>query len=183
MARYTGIEEFVQSLNPNLSEEDLVNELAPHLIDIWLDDYSANGSTSDIVETRASHFSYLFDIATQRLIAAWGTSQGKISDPRPKNIMKNFPLSEGPLYHRGHAIPHTLGGLTDINLVPQLGKINIGVFRILEKKAVATPGSFYFTYWTYEAAKPFSIPSQTPMEVDQGLIVPGKTCEIETYPN
>jgi hypothetical protein len=34
-------------------------------------------------------------------------------------------FSVGKQYHRGHVVPHTLGGGTDINLVPQLGKINI----------------------------------------------------------
>ena len=74
------------------------------------------------------------------------------------------------LYHRGHAIPHTLGGPTDINLVPQLGRINVGQFRTLEKRAVATPGSLYFTYWSYARTRAAgrSSASQTPVAVDQG---------------
>ena len=91
--------------------------------------------------------------------------------------MAGHPLSAGGLYHRGHAIPHTLGGPTDINLVPQLGAINIGPFRALERQAVATPGALYFTYWQYSGQ------SQTPIAVDQGLVVPGQMPVIRTHGN
>jgi hypothetical protein len=87
-------------------------------------------------------------------------------------------LSAGPHYHRGHAIPHTLGGPTDINLVPQLGKVNIGPFRPLERRAVATVGSFYFTYWKYRSNS-----SQTPSGVDQGLFVPGASPDVRHHGN
>ncbi len=52
--------------------------------------------------------------------------------------MAGHPLSDGPHYHRGHASPHTLGGPTDIKLVPQLGSVNVEPFRDLERRAVAT---------------------------------------------
>ncbi len=94
--------------------------------------------------------------------------------------MAGHPLSAGPLYHRGHAIPHTLGGGTDINLVSQLGRINIGPFRPLEKKAVATPGSFYFTYWTYRNAVGHG---QTPTGVDQGLLIAGQAPDVRHHGN
>jgi hypothetical protein len=99
--------------------------------------------------------------------------------------MAGYPLSAGSLYHRGHAIPHRLGGPTDINLVPQLGKINIGPFRPLEKKAVATPGSFYFTYWTYlgSARARDGRLGQTPTGVDQGLLIPGQNPLISRHGN
>jgi len=78
------------------------------------------------------------------------------------------------LYHRGHAIPHTLGGATDINLVPQLGAVNVGAFRALERAAVATPGALYFTYWSYRGsrlrtARGHDEPGQVPTAVEQGL--------------
>ena len=79
----------------------------------------------------------------------------------------------------GHAIPHTLGGLTDINLVPQLGRINVGPFRELERLAVATPGALYFTYWKYGR----STATQRPEGVDQGLLRPGRPAEIRRHPN
>jgi hypothetical protein len=92
--------------------------------------------------------------------------------------MAGHPLSAGPHYHRGHAIPHTLGGPTDINLVPQSGSVNVGAFRVLERRAVKTPGSLYFTYWTYRSRD-----AQTPVSVDQGLLVPGEPPEIRHHSN
>jgi hypothetical protein len=153
------------------------DQVIPYLVDEWLADYARSGSPSDIVETTASGFSYLFDIAQERLIAAWGISGGRHGEARDKARMAGHPLSDGPLYHRGHAIPHTLGGPTDINLVPQLGAVNVGPFRALEKRAVATPGALYFTYWMYSDL------SQKPHGVEQGLLCPGSPPDIRTHVN
>jgi hypothetical protein len=152
---------------------------------VWLEDYARTASTTDVVETTSSGFHYLFDIEAQRLIAAWGISSGGHVGSRDKSRMAGHPNSAGPHYHRGHAIPHTLGGPTDINLVPQLGSINIGPFRSLEKKAVATPGSLYFTYWVYAGAAPTKDghAGQTPTGVDQGLLIPGQQPLIEHHGN
>jgi len=158
---------------------DLISDqIIPYLIDEWLDEYCSRVRKHDIVETRSSGFSYLFDIESGRLIAAWGVSGGRHGGARDKSRMAGHPLSAGPQYHRGHAIPHTLGGPTDINLVPQLGSVNIGPFRVLERQAVASPGALYFTYWKYPASG-----SQTPIAVDQGLLRPGHAPDIRTHRN
>ena len=153
-------------------------KVIPYLVDVWLIDYDKATSRSDIVETRSHDFSYLFDVASERLISAWGISRGKSAAPRPKSRMRGHPLSDGPLYHRGHAIPHSLGGPTDINLVPQLGSVNIGPFKVLESRAVATPGSLYFTYWIYGNSS-----GQRPHSVEQGLLCPGQSPRIHTHSN
>ena len=154
--------------------------LEDYLITSWLDDYykSAGNRRSRIVQTSNTGFSYLFDISKERLIAAWGTSRGKNNTPRDKSRMKGHPLSAGKKYHRGHAIPHTLGGGTDINLVAQKGSVNIGAFRILEIKAVNTPGALYFTYWKYQDAN-----TQTPAGVQQGLLCPKQIADIRWHHN
>jgi hypothetical protein len=152
--------------------------VAERLIQLWLDEYAGLHPTTDIVETTATNCSYLFDIGAQRLVAAWAVSLGRYAGPRDGSRMAGHPLSAGRRYHRGHAIPHTLGGPTDINLVPQLGKVNVGPFRPLEKKAVATPGSFYFTYWQYRDKA-----TQTPSGVDQGLLIPGGITDIRHHGN
>jgi hypothetical protein len=121
------------------------------------------------VEVESDGFSYLFDIAHERLIAAWGVSRGANKEPRDKKRMERHPQSHGPLYHRGHAIPHSLGGPTDINLVPQRGSVNTGAFRTLEREAVSHPGSLYYTYWIYRDST-----SQKPQRAEQGLLIPGK---------
>jgi hypothetical protein len=162
--------------------DDLVRVL-PIFIDAtsrdWLDDYFRHApDSSDVVEVQSQGFSYLFDIAAQRLIAAWGLSRGRVSVPRDKNRMAGHPRGAGPTYHRGHAIPHLLGGGTDINLVPQLARINTGKFRILERKAAANPGSLYFTYWQYADSD-----TQLAIACDQGLLVAGDCLIVERHGN
>ncbi len=63
-------------------------------------------------------------------------------------------------------IPHAGHGGTDINLFIQLGSVNVGPFRVLEKLALANPGSFYFVRLLYQRDSQ----SQRPIFVEQGLI-------------
>lgn len=149
-----------------------------HLLDCWLDAYASAWPHHQMVEVTLDSFSYLFDPAVGRLISAFGYSSGKNTEARDKSRMRGHPLGDGPLYHRGHAIPHTLGGGYDINLVPQLGAVNIGPFRELEKRAVATPGAFYFSHWSYR-----SVDGQTPSGVQQGLLIPGHATQIRQHRN
>lgn len=160
------------------------NEIVSYLVEVWLDDYSETADKTDIVETSTSGFSYLFDIEAERLLAAWGISRGRHGEPRDKGRMAGHPKAGGGSYHRGHAIPHGLGGPTDINLVPQLGRVNIGPFRRLEREAVATPSSFYFTYWSYRGSPAVrGFPGQIPTQVDQGLLVLGREPRISRHLN
>ena len=154
------------------------HRVIPYLVDLWVRDYERVAQRNEIVETGVQHFSYLFDIASERLIAAWGISRGRHAGARDASRMAGHPLGAGQHYHRGHAIPHTLGGPTDINLVPQRGSVNVGPFRVLERRAVATPGSLYFTYWRYTSQT-----SQRPTAVDQGLLIPGRSPDIRTHAN
>lgn len=175
MPHYHGIvQRFAQGQRYHTIETGLI----PLLTGEWLAEYDRLFPRSDIVEVTTEGFTYLFDIVAGRLIAAWGFSRGKHTGARDKSRMAGHPLGAGSLYHRGHAIPHTLGGPTDINLVPQLGSVNVGPFRVLEKRAVATPGALYFTYWRYGPGL-----SQKPIGVDQGLLVPGGTLEVTQHVN
>ncbi|MCI0507047.1 MAG: DNA/RNA non-specific endonuclease [Gammaproteobacteria bacterium] len=170
----------LDSLWIRASSKGNIKDVDQYLAGIWLDHYDrlVGSAPTEVVEVSTSGFSYLFDIAQERLIAAWGISKGKNHQLRDKSRMKGHPLSAGNKYHRGHAIPHTLGGGTDINLVAQNGSVNIGPFRELEKKAVSTPGSLYFTYWEYQ-----KLNSQTPTGVQQGLLCPGQSAEFKWHPN
>ncbi|MBW8785235.1 MAG: hypothetical protein JF593_11480 [Novosphingobium sp.] len=176
MISYSFLNGSVQSMPPTSPQWATI---VPLLVNAWLDDYAARPG-SDIVETQADNFSYLFDIAAERLIAAWGVSRGRNAHERDAARMRGHPLSAGQLYHRGHAVPHTLGGGTDINLVPQLGRVNIGPFRPLEKRAVATPGSLYFTYWSYRGSRGAG---QVPTGVDQGLLIAGQLPAVQRHGN
>jgi hypothetical protein len=148
-----------------------------YLVEVWLEDYARRCRGSDIVETTQDRCSYLFDIANSRLIAAWAVSHGAHSGARDKNRMRGHPPGFGSRYHRGHAIPHSAGGPTDINLVPQLGAANVGAFRVLEKQAVATIGALYFTYWIY------ADDTQLPLAVEQGLLRAGWAPAITRHRN
>ena len=178
MPVYPQLNRLLVQLTSPVSDEVFASRVVPYLTDVWLADYSRSVTASEIVETTTSDFSYLFDLTQERLIAAWGISRGRHGGARDKSRMAGHPLSAGPRYHRGHAIPHTLGGPTDINLVPQLGSVNVGPFRALEREAVRTPGALYFTYWEYARSA-----DQKPIGVEQGLLVPGRSPQIRRHGN
>jgi hypothetical protein len=180
---YPNLLGILQASRAPLTDFDVASKIAPYLIAIWLDDYGRSTQNYDVVETKDGGFSYLFDILSGRLIAAWGLSKGKDTSPRSiiATRMKGHPLTNtvnGKRYHRGHAIPHTMGGRTDINLVPQLGAINSGPFQERERKAVATTGSLYFTYWSYPDAE-----NQRPAAVQQGFLEAGIAPDIFNFTN
>lgn len=183
MLNYPNLSASLQGLRPPLTEAVVVSQLAPVLVQAWLNDYGRVTPEYDVVETKDAGFSYLFDIEAQRLIAAWGLSKGKDASPRAiiATRMKGHPLTNivgGKRYHRGHAVPHTMGGRTDINLVPQLGAINSGPFQELERLAVSTPGSLYFSYWSYPDPR-----VQRPSGVEQGCLIAGSTPRIVKFGN
>ena len=178
MPSHPALDAVLLRLPTSAPEETFTAAVVPLLVDRWLRTYNARTPSCDVVETAVGGFCFLFDLKAGRLIAAWGISHGRHGAPRDKTRMAGHPLGAGPGYHRGHAIPHTLGGPTDINLVPQLGAINIGPFRALEKEAVATPGALYFTHWRYGASD-----GQRPLGVEQGLLRPGQRAQIRRHGN
>lgn len=178
MIAYDRLDELQHGLRHGSSERKLIDTVIPYLTDCWLREYERHSQLDGVIETLAERFHFLFDVSAQRLLAAWGISHGKHVGKRPTSRMSGHPLSDGPAFHRGHTIPHTLGGGTDINLVPQRGSLNVGRFRELEKAAVATPGSLYFTYWIYAGPR-----SQRPSHVHQGLLVPGELARIYRFCN
>jgi hypothetical protein len=173
MDSYPKLAEIVREAKSDSLEHDAI----PYLIDVWLAQYWIKVKTSDVVETRHDGCSYIFDVQHERLIAAWAISSGRHSGKRDAHRMRRHPQGFGSRYHRGHAIPHSAGGPTDINLVPQLGSINVGSFRVLEKEAVASVGSLYFTHWIYADE------SQKPISVEQGLLRAGCAPAISVHSN
>ena len=183
MRIYTNLAAILQGLRSPLTEAVVTSRLAPCLVETWLNDYGRVTGEYDVVETKDQGFFYLFDISAERLIAAWGLSKGKDVSPRAiiAARMRGHPLTTtvgGKRYHRGHAVPHIMGGRTDINLVPQLGLINSGAFQELERLAVATPGSLYFTYWSYPDSR-----GQRPSGVEQGCLIAGSSPRIVNFRN
>jgi len=183
MLNYASIAADLKTRRTPLTEADVSALYGPRLVTAWLSDYGNRSSRYDVVETNDGCFYYLFDIAAERLIAAWGLSKGRDLSPRSiiATRMKGHPLTNmvgGKRYHRGHAVPHTLGGRTDINLVPQLGVINSGPFQAIERLAVENAGSLYFTYWIYLDAK-----SQRPARVEQGCLIAGRDPVTDSFAN
>jgi hypothetical protein len=116
---------------------DVVSELPDKLEPVWCDEYYFTNPSAEIVlvnlDDSGSTFSYLFDIESERAIAAFGVPIYS-KHRRDAARMAGHPLSAGSKFHRGHLIAHSIGGGTDINLAPQLGSLNIGQFRILERR-------------------------------------------------
>ncbi|MGR4865563.1 hypothetical protein [Caulobacter sp. LARHSG274] len=150
------------------------------LADAWCADFYRSRPTAQIVSVQLDHFTYLFDLDSELTIAAYGLMNGRNRLPRDASRMAGHPHSAGPAYHRGHLIPHSGHGGTDINLFVQLGSVNIGPFRQLERLAVANPGAFYFVYLIYPPG-----PTDRPLRVEQGLFLAGgpPTFELRRFNN
>jgi len=150
------------------------NELPDRLCDLWCAQYRRTFRDAEIVSIALDPFVYLFDLSGERVVAAYGIMGGKASEPRDRARMAGHPKAEGHDYHRGHLMPHSGGGGTDINLFSQLGTVNVGPFRELERLAVANPGSFYFVRLLYDLTG-----SQRPAWVEQGLALSSGSHEIQ----
>lgn len=184
MAQYPELKRLTAAITPANAAAFNWNAVVGYLCDVWLRDHARARGSGSVVETSTGGFSYLFDYDAQRLISAWGISHGRHAGARDAARMQGHPLNDSAHYDRGHAIPHRLGGPTDINLVPQLAQINRGPFRPLEIKAVKTPDSLYFTYWSYVGtSRVKGHPGQTPTACDQGLIAPGAAPNIRHHGN
>ena len=154
---------------PQLFEKDIVPK--------WCTTYrSVTTKAPQIVDVTLDGFVNVFDINNQRLIGVYGLSQGKHTGPRDASRMAGHPQSAGPDYHRGHAVAHTLGGGTDINLFSQRGKLNIGEFRRLERAAVDDRNSLYFVRLTYLKGNG----GQLPDWIEQGMFPSGHPASLQT---
>jgi hypothetical protein len=157
--------------------------VADELAAAWIHEYTCGRSAStDIVGVFIDGFSYLFDAgAGERLIAAYGESNGPNPSARDGERLKGHPIEDRgrKTWVAGHAISHRLGGQADVNLVRQSALMNNRQFKSMEYRAVQTAGAFYFTHWHYDKTKD----SQTPDGVDQGLIRPDGKIEISYFSN
>jgi hypothetical protein len=164
--------------------KDLLADIAASLDQLWCSDYRSSNPSAELfaVNMKSSNtvFTYIFDINLERTIVAYGEPIFS-KNPRDPGRMAGHPNSAGPNFHRGHLIAHSIGGGTDINLVPQLGKLNIGQFRILEKKvrtlAAMNVKALYFVRPIYTGD------SQTPAMFEQCVIVPPKSLTYALHKN
>jgi DNA/RNA endonuclease G (NUC1) len=95
--------------------------------------------------------------------------------------MAGHPLANSARYDRGHLMANSTGGGCDINLVPQLAKVNRVQFRILERKVLELARdqmqSFYFVRCLYRNS------TQLPVGFEQGIIQPNGKLLYATYSN
>lgn len=160
------------------SDQIVTADVVDYLLKCWCRDYYDRWREGALVQVADKTSFYLFDLVPERLVVAWSFSYGKVHDKRDLTRQRGAPKTDDPAYHRGHAIPHQGGGGLDINLVDQLGRVNIGAFRVLENTFVKNPKSLYFTYWFYGC-----FASQTPCKVEQGVLIQGKKLLRDRHAN
>ena len=165
--------------------DNLLGDLPDQLVPLWCDAYAATNPTAELVEVPLTQpggpsFSYLFDLTLQRNVVAWGTP-AYVTHKRDASRMSGHPLGGGSRYHRGHLMSHGTGSGTDINLVPQLGSLNIGSFRKLERLvrgfARQHQACLYFVRTVYSDS------SQTPSQIEQCVIQPSRAVSYAMHSN
>lgn len=162
----------------------VVADIPGRLVPLWCDDYYSKNHGAQLVEVdlddSGTSISYLFDINLQRTIVAYGVPIFA-KHQRDAGRMAGHPNSAGPEFHRGHLMAHSIGGGTDINLVPQLGRLNIGEFRILERRvrdlAKQNLNCFYFVRPIYTDK------SQMPTTFEQCVILPSRSLVYAIHQN
>jgi hypothetical protein len=173
-----------QNLVASYRGSNVIEGLSSELVPLWCDDYYSQNAKAKLVQVDLDYagtsFSYLFDIHLERTIGAFGVPV-YASHARDASRMAGYPLPGGPKFHRGHLMAHSIGGGMDINLVPQLGKLNIGAFRVLERKvrdlARAHHSCLYFVRPIYTNK------SQTPRLLEQGVVLPSKMLIYRLHKN
>jgi hypothetical protein len=121
-----------------------VDSIANEVSDGWAASYrAATAGDVELVEVDQGQLTYLFDIAHARVVGVYGRASAPTSD-YPKTRMRGFPLPRSAKHMvRGHLAAHTLGGGTDINLVPQEASLNVSsAWRAFERWAQSRAGAF-----------------------------------------
>jgi hypothetical protein len=160
----------------NRAAFDYLDDALPPLWERWYGTRGARLSTVTLGGKAGEDgaFSYLFDEQSKgsnidgRLVAAWGLSRAEPANTRDTGriagLLSGIWSQRFPGRDRGHVFAHTMGGGMDINLFPQLASVNRGgIWRQMEKYAVANPGTFCFVRPLYRTA------SWTPDELEYGL--------------
>jgi hypothetical protein len=163
---------------------DIVAEIAQVLIPLWCDDYAYSSPSAEIVEVETGEsgasFTYLFDLALDRNVVACGIPSAS-KHKRDRSRMAGHPLANSARYDRGHLMANSTGGGCDINLVPQLSKVNRVQFRVLVRKVIELARdqmqSFYFVRCLYTNR------GQLPAAFEQGIIQPNGRLLYATFNN
>lgn len=166
---------------------DLVSSLATALPDAWIGNYvkTTKGRT-EIYQFVDHGFEYLFDIAHQRVVVAFGLSE-KSTAKRDSSRMRGFlggSIADqyGGRTDKGHIMSHRQGGGMDVNLFPQRPDVNRGrgahkQYRALERYCAANSGTFCFSRLLYDDD------SWVPETIEYGIVPEGGALTIQQFPN
>lgn len=165
--------------------------LGQTLLDKAAERYERLWPDCSLVQFAQSGATYLFDLASavgaaqeDRTVAAWAVTPVTVGK-RDVSYQRGFPLPpdlDGTLVDRGHLIPHLSGGEFGPNIFRQHRALNRGWseqgkrFRLLEREAAATPGTFYYGHLLYEDDTAY------PMEIESGLLR-GTELYVERFRN
>lgn len=164
------------------------DRLRDELSQLWVDAYVlGTAGDSEIVEFSDGANRYLFDLVTERVVAAWGES-GPAEAERDRSRQAGFIPRFSRHYEgkdRGHFLSHGQGGLMDVNFFPQLKEVNRGwsdagkLYRAMERHAALHPGTFCFSRPIYEPANG----TWDPERLEYGLrLTPATLCAV-VFPN
>ncbi len=184
MARYHRLNLLLRSLDPGDVADGLENVIAPYLVDVWVDGYTRYTplpSMRSLAVIDLEDFFYLFDTHNERLVAAWGITEGRKSQASGDDS----PCKAAYRSVWGHAISHITGGGGGVILLRQFDQLDDGSFTKLESLSLGAPGALYFNAWNYDGSPGVPIsgsmklaPGQTPVSIDRGLIIPGRSVSI-----
>ena len=191
-----------------ISLREFLTEELPY---VWLDAYiTMLPHQHNVHRIPVEGFEYLWDMSGElvrqgivpasaavddRLIAAHGLSRPAI-EARNASRLRGRTLgpvsvvdpSERLPYDRGHAIGHALGGVLDLNIIPQTRAVNRGgVWRQMERYCQEHPGTYFFCRPIYAGL------SSHPKEIEFGVLRAdgslwahsfqnyGRIAELETF--
>jgi len=158
----------------------------------WCDDYRARFGPCRIVEIDLQTCVYVFDLAHERVVVAYGVSTSPVAE-RDKKGMRQYPdVNVGVratlgdrafVADRGHFLSHAAGGDLDVNLFPHRRALNQGrspegrQFRAMERYTAKHLGTFHFHRAEYDDL------SCIPATLEYGVLRDDRDWQVATFAN
>jgi DNA/RNA non-specific endonuclease len=168
---------------------------------VWLDEYiTILPHQHNVHRVPVEAFEYLWDMSSElvqqgivaassavddRLIAAHGLSRPATEGRRDSRLrgrtlgpVSVVDSSERLPYDRGHAIGHALGGVLDLNIIPQTRAVNRGgLWRQMERYCQEHSGTYFFCRPIYAGL------SSHPKEIEFGVLRSDASLWAHTFKN
>ena len=186
---------------PSHDYEALCAFLADELPYVWLDEYIAMLlHQHNVHRVPVEGFEYLWDMSGElvqqgiveasaavddRLIAAHGMSRPPTEGRKDSRLrgrtsgpVSVVDSSERLPYDRGHAIGHALGGVLDLNIIPQTRYVNRGgLWRQMERYCQQNLATYFFCRPIYAGL------SSHPKEIEFGVLRSDLSLWAHTFQN